>query len=315
MSDRFPHKIKPMLAVLADKAFDDPAWIFEIKWDGFRAIAEIRSSKVDLYSRNQISLNEDFPQVVQALKKVRHDAVLDGEIVALDKKGISRFQLLQRNGLTQARLAYVVFDILYLDGRSLTSLPLLERKKLLKKILPRNRTIVYGDYLTGKGKAFFAKAKKIGLEGIMGKRADSTYQMGVRGSDWLKFKTKMRQETVIAGFTAPQGSRTGFGSLVLGVYEKGKLVFVGHCGTGFDEDTLKMLMKKMKPLITAKPPFSEKVPTKSPITWLRPKLVCEIEFGEWTNEMHMRVPVFVGMRTDKPAKDVVFELPKKRRTK
>lgn len=303
--------IKPMLATLVEAPFDNPDWIYEIKWDGYRAIAQIEKgqvkSKVQLYSRNGLSFNDKYPEVVKALKKLKHNIILDGEIVALDKRGRSVFELLQNAG-EKTELNYVVFDILYLDGRDLTKLPLLERKKILKTILPRNGIIKYSDHIEKLGVKFFEKAKKATLEGIMAKNKSSIYKPGERSKDWQKIKISMEQEAVIGGFTAPKGSRKLIGALVLGVYENGKLIYIGHTGGGFDEAKISAVYKKLKPLISSKSPFEKAPKTNAPVTWVKPKLVCEVKFENWTNEGHMRQPIFLGLREDKDAKEVIREV-------
>jgi bifunctional non-homologous end joining protein LigD len=303
-----PHDIKPMLATLATTPFDDKDWIFEIKWDGYRAIAEVDNQKVKLYSRNLLSFNDDYPTVVEALKQLGHNAILDGEIVALDKEGRPKFQLMQNmKGRSSENILYYVYDLIYLNGHDLTSMPLIERKKVLQSILPDLPNIKFSDHVVESGKAFFEQAQKNKLEGIIAKEAQSPYRIGKRSTEWLKVKTSMRQEAVIAGFTAPRGSRKKFGALVLGLYDKGEFKYIGHSGGGFNSESLDEVHKKLEPLIQKKSPFKEKVITNMPVTWVKPQLVCEIQFGEWTEEGIMRHPIFQGMREDKDAKDVVRE--------
>jgi bifunctional non-homologous end joining protein LigD len=302
--------IKPELATLTDKSFDDPNWIFEIKWDGFRAIAEVHNDKINLYSRNLLSFNERFAEIVKALRGHKLNAVLDGEVVVLDSKGKSHFQLLQDyQEHRRGRLVYYVFDILFYKGKDLRRLPLLERKKILKKILPRNAHIKYSDHIAEHGKKFFAAAKKGGLEGILAKDAQSPYRSGVRSREWLKIKISQEQEAVIAGFTQGRGGRKNFGALVLGVYERGKLIYIGHTGGGFNDSSLKLVYDKLKPLAQTNSAF-EKIPkTNAPVTWVKPKLVAEIKFEEWTGDGHMRQPIFLGLRPDKHPKEVHREIP------
>jgi bifunctional non-homologous end joining protein LigD len=306
-----PHNIKPMLATLVKEPFDSEGWLFEIKWDGFRAIAQISGTKVELYSRNFLSFNDRFAPIVEGLKKSKLKAVIDGEVVVVDKKGKSRFQFLQ-NYLEnkQGQLTYYVFDILFLNGKDLRKLPLLERKKILKKILPRNSHIKYSDHVLTKGKAFYAAAKKQDLEGIMAKDIQSPYRSGVRTMEWQKIKAHKQQEAVVGGMTEPRGGRKKFGALVLGVYEKGKFVYIGHTGGGFNEHSLNLVYNKLIPIIQKQSPF-EKVPkTNAPVTWVKPKIVVEVKFEEWTHDGHMRQPIFLGLRVDKKAKEVRRELPR-----
>jgi bifunctional non-homologous end joining protein LigD len=304
--------VKPMLATLVDKPFDGEGWFFEIKWDGYRAIAETGARAVKLYSRNGLSFSGRYGPVMSALKKIKRRAILDGEIVVVDKRGRSSFQDLQNYEQThEGNLQYQIFDILSLDGKDLRQLPLKERKAILKKFIPRSAELKYSDHVIGKGKAFFVAAKRQGLEGIMAKNSHSPYQENVRGGDWLKIKTHLEQEVVIGGFTEPLRSRKYFGALVVGYYAKGKLKYAGHVGGGFDEKKLRELSAKMKPLIVDKSPFADKIKTNTDVTWVKPKLVCEVKFAEWTGNGTMRQPIFIGLRTDKPAKDVIRERSKR----
>lgn len=308
--DPMPHEIKPMLAKLTDAAFDSEEWIFEIKWDGYRAIAEIEKGKVRLYSRNLISFNNKYKPIVETLESFGHNAVLDGEIVVLNADGTSSFQMLQQyDEKPSPNLCYCVFDILYLNGHDLRDLPLKERKKILKDILPDVPTIKYSDDIAQEGIAFFELAKKNKLEGIMAKKVDSAYRLGSRSDQWLKIKIITAQEAVICGFTEPRNSRKNFGALILGMYENGRLVYIGHTGSGFTEALLASTLKLMQPLIQEESPFDVKIKTNEKVTWIKPQLVCEVSFSEWTSDRHMRQPIFKGMRIDKKAKEIVRELP------
>ena len=245
-----------MLATLVDEPFNDVGWLFEIKWDGYRAIGSSVKGKTDLYSRNNISFKEKYSLVAEALKDVEHDVVVDGEIVILDESGNSRFQYLQNwQKYQQGELVYYLFDLLWMDGYDLTQLSLVERKKILQQIIPASNVIRYSDHIEENGKDFFEVAKQKGLEGIMAKNKNSVYEMDVRSRNWLKIKTAARQEAVICGFTMPRASRQHFGALILGIYKDDKLVYAGHTGTGFTEKTLKETWDKLKPLITDKCPF------------------------------------------------------------
>jgi bifunctional non-homologous end joining protein LigD len=299
--------IRPMLATLVDKPFSAKGWLFETKWDGYRAIAEIKGKKVRLYSRNEKSFNETYAPVVEALKSIGHDCVLDGEIVVLGPDGRSSFQLLQQyQKKPEGILRYCVFDLLFLDGEDIRSFPLRERKKLLSKLIKKLKAkeIIYSDHVVAEGKEIFKKIRSQGLEGLMAKNCDSPYSEGVRTRNWLKIKTHLRQEAVIGGFTAPQGSRRYFGSLILGVYEEKNFVYVGHTGTGFDHDLLKTIYSKLKPLAIPDCPFQKCPKPNSPVTWVEPKLVCEVSFQEWTDDKIMRQPSFEGLRVDKSARNV-----------
>lgn len=300
--------ISPMLAKLHDKPFSDPNWIFEIKWDGYRAIAEVNGKDTKLYSRNGLSFIGNYPLVYNELKKIKKKVVLDGEIVALDENGVSKFQLLQQYGQSpEVPLCYYVFDCLYVNGKSIEKQPLTERKKILRDLLPESAVIKYSDHIEEKGKEFFAVLKKQGLEGMIAKRADSTYHENTRTADWLKVKNVFIEEAVIVGYTAPQGGRKLFGALVLGLYKKGKLVYIGHTGTGFTDKTLREVYAAMQPLKTDKSPFDTKVPVKTSVTWLKPKLVCNLKYSEITGGGQRRHPVFLGLRVDKDAKEVTEE--------
>jgi bifunctional non-homologous end joining protein LigD len=303
-----PHHIKPMLATLTKEPFDDADWVFEMKWDGYRAIAEIQAGSVALYSRNQITFDKKFPSVFDALRKLRFKAVLDGEIVVVDDQGHPDFQMLQDyHKNRKGHLVYYVFDLLYFQGHDLTGLPLLKRKAFLKKILPASPNIKISDHVAQDGIAFFKVVKDAGLEGIIAKQNSSLYSMGKRSGQWLKIKTHLTQEAVIGGFTEPRGSRSDFGALVLGVFEQKELIFIGHTGGGFNAAMLREIREKLEPLIRKKCPFQTEPKTNTPATWVKPQLVCEVVFHGWTGEGLMRQPVFLRLREDKTAREVVRE--------
>ena len=305
-----PHGIKPMLATLVKEPFDHPEWIFEVKWDGYRAIAEIQDGKVSLYTRNQISLNKKFFPITDLLQKFGFEAVLDGEIVVVDDQGRPDFQMLQNYQKSgRGHLIYYVFDLLFFRGHDLTSLPLLRRKELLKKILPPAKYIKFSDHTWKEGVLFFKVVKEKGLEGIIAKHSQSTYRMGRRSRQWLKIKTQLTQEGVIAGFTEPRGGRKYFGSLVLGVFEGSELIYIGHSGGGFGMEALKEIYERLQPLIQKQCPFKIEPPTTTPVTWVKPNLVCEVTFAGWTEDGLMRHPVFSRLREDKAAREVVREKP------
>jgi bifunctional non-homologous end joining protein LigD len=300
---------KPMLASTAEQAFDDDEWLFENKWDGYRCIASIVGDEVQLWSRNGLSFNRKFPAIVEALRKhIDHDVVLDGEVVAW-VKGKSSFQALQHAEETKPELRYYLFDMLFLDGMSITKFPLVDRKLLLEKLLNKNQSKVlqYSDHIIGKGMAFFEKIQKQGLEGIMAKKADSAYTPNIRTKRWIKIKNRNDREAIIVGFTKPSGSRKYFGALIL-AEKKGKAYhYIGHTGTGFTEDVLRDLYNTMKPLITDASPFEKAIKVNAPVTWLQPELVCTVYFTEVTETGMLRHPVFAGLRTDKKADEVKEE--------
>jgi bifunctional non-homologous end joining protein LigD len=280
--------IRPMLATLTDKPFDDPDWIFETKWDGFRAVAVVAPGKAKLYSRNGLDISRKYPSICDALAKIKESAVLDGELVALDAHGRSRFQLLQNAEREPTRLLYCVFDLLYLDGKDMRKLSLIERKAALKAILPKSKLLLYSAHVAGRGIKEFEKAKRAGEEGVMAKLASSRYYSGIRTRDWLKVKAHQEQEVVIVGFTAPRRSRKYFGALLLAVREDGAWAYVGRAGTGFDAAKLRDIYALMVPLITDKKPVAAKVPDEAHTTWVKPKLVAEVKFTEWTTGGEMR---------------------------
>lgn len=308
-SKKLSKYIKPMLAKQTDAAFNDKEWIYEIKWDGYRAVAEVNKQNVSIYSRNGNSFNDSYPIVESALKEVEMQAVLDGEIIIVDENGKSNFQKLQHYQSDDDHvMEYRVFDLLSLNGVSTIDLPLIDRKKLLKQLLPKsNNVIKYSDHIETKGEEFFAMAVKNKLEGIMAKKADSFYKPGARSTEWLKIKHHNTQEAVIAGFTDPGGSRKHFGALILGIWDQEKLKYIGHTGSGFDTKGLKSLSKLLKPLIIKTSPFQEKVKTNMPATWVKPQLVGEIKFTEWTRDGSLRHPIFLRLREDKSTKDVTMK--------
>jgi bifunctional non-homologous end joining protein LigD len=303
-----PKDIVPMLATLVDEPFDSEDWIYEIKWDGYRAVAYCNGKNVELVSRNLTSFTEKYYTIRDAFKQLSFKAVFDGEIVAVDEKGMAVFQSLQNWQNTPVRLLYFIFDILWVDGYDLTKLPLLERKRILKEVLPSDDQVLkYSDHVVGSGKEFFEVAVAKGLEGIMAKRAKSVYHVNKRTEDWVKIKVNQRQEVVIAGFTQPRNTRKFFGSLLLGLYDGDKLVYVGHTGSGFNTKSLEQIYTKLQPLVTKECPFEKCPKGNMPVTWVKPKLVCEIKFAEWTKDRIARQPIFMGLRIDKKPKDVSFE--------
>jgi len=298
-----------MLATLVDTPFDDKAWVFETKWDGFRLVTEKSGDRVRLWSRNGIDVTSRYALLLPALQEIEVSCVIDGELCALDAHGRSRFQLLQNALNKKARLLYVVFDALFVDGKDIRQKPLLERKTILKGLLPRDPLVRYSEHVAQFGKREFAKAQRAHEEGVIAKRATGLYYSGKRTREWLKFKAVHEQEVVIVGYTEPRRSRKYFGSLVLAVRDKAEKcwVYAGHVGTGFDQAALKSLYETMQPLRSDKKPFDQKVKSENAITWLIPKLVGEVKFTEWTSESEMRHPVFLGLRTDKRALDTIRE--------
>lgn len=300
-----PRNVKPMFAEAVEKPFDKKGWLYEIKWDGYRAIAQLEGERVRLYSRRNLAYGSEYGSVAQYLHAIEHDAVLDGELVVVDDQGRPRFGLLQNYGNEQAgQLVYYVFDILHLDGHDLQKLPLKRRKEILSEVIGYLPNVKVSEHVEEHGMTFFDAVVAKGLEGVMAKDGNSPYRQGIRSTSWLKIKGQQRDEAVIAGFTKPQGSREGFGSLILGQYRDGILTYVGHVGTGFDTKTLHDLRAKLEPLRIDKCPFAVRPETNAPATWVKPELVCEVSFQEWSHDGHVRHPVYVGLRSDKRAKDV-----------
>ena len=289
-----------MLATAVDKPFSSSEWLFELKLDGYRAIAEMTHGKLFFYSRNGLSLIKKYPTIVTALRKIKTDIVLDGEVVLLNEKGRPDFQKLQNYGQNKNyQLVYYVFDILSHDGKDLKTLPLIERKKLLKKVLKKSGPVRFCSHVEEHGDDFFKAVKGEDMEGIIAKKKDSRYNPGLRTREWLKIKYHKSQEAIIVGFTEPRGSRQHFGSLLLAEYDHDKLKYIGHAGTGFTESVLSELYQKMKPLVTRHSPLPTLVKTNNKVTWVRPKLVCEVSYSEITRDGQLRHPVFKGLRPDK----------------
>ncbi|MXV53185.1 DNA ligase D [Pedobacter sp. HMF7647] len=316
----FPENVKPMLATLVDKPFDDPNWVYEVKWDGYRAIASVNKDEVELYSRNLKSFNEKFYPIYEVLKTWDVNVILDGEIMVLNEKGLSDFGALQNwRSEADGELAFYAFDIIWLEGKDLTGLPLSERQQILKEILPTNDDrIRLSQVFKASGTDFFNAAERTGLEGIIAKKADSLYSVGNRSKEWLKIKVSKRQEVIICGFTRNDGTSKLFSALLLGVFENGVLHYAGKVGTGFNDQGQKDTMKLFKPLIIQESPFNEVPDYNKPsrfrpnpphanATWLKPELVCEVSFTETTSDGVFRHPSFKGMREDKKAKEVVRE--------
>jgi len=310
-----------MLATLVDKPFDAEDWLYEVKWDGYRAIAHLLKGRVELRSRNNKSFNEKFYPVCNALKELKMDAVLDGEIIVSSDEGISKFGDLQNwRSEADGRLLYYVFDLLWLNGYSLLNLPLHQRREKLISIIPEHPVIRLSQTFNATGTEFFKAARSMQLEGIMAKKEDSPYIPGARTKDWLKIKVGKRHEVVIGGFTQNEGSAKKFSSLLVGVFEKGKFLYTGKIGTGFSDELQAELIKKFKPLVRKTSPFNSEPdvnkpsrfrpnPPKATATWLKPQLVCEVSYAEITSDGVMRHPSFEGMREDKKAAEVKAEKP------
>jgi bifunctional non-homologous end joining protein LigD len=310
-----PKNIQPMLATLVEKPFNGESWLFELKLDGMRAVVVKDGSKVEMWTRNAKSLTPRFPTLASAVSSLPVDtAVLDGEVVALDESGRAHFGLIQpRIHLSRAKdiaeadrqipVYFYAFDLLYLNGYNLMKFPLIERKAVLRKLIPDNAGwIRFADHVEETGVEFFKAVEKHGLEGVVAKQKNSEYQQG-RSKYWQKIKTLQTDHFVIGGFTPPEGSRKYFGALLLGLYRNGDLVHVGRTGGGFDDRTLAEVARTLKPLVTKRRPFKEVPAEVRTATWVEPKLVCEVRFNEWTSDKKLRAPIFQGFRDDIDPKD------------
>ncbi|MGH9629344.1 MAG: DNA ligase D, partial [Bryobacteraceae bacterium] len=313
-----PKSVQPMMAFPAEKPPSAARWVYEVKWDGVRAICFIEDQKLRMTSRNGNSFDRQYPELSVLPHYVNaREAIIDGEIAVLDNQGRSRFELIQPrihqtdpNSIAHLSrntpVRFFAFDLLYLDGYDLRQAPLVDRKELLKKILEPCPRMQFSEHFEARGTEMLDSARQLGLEGVLAKRADSKYESR-RSRNWLKIKIIGQQEFVICGYT--HGERSTFSSLVLGLYEKGKLVYVGNVGTGFNEKSLALLHAKMEPLKTTRSPFAKKPSMLRSATWVEPVLVCEIKFSEWTRDGKLRAPVFLGLRNDKKPEECVRETP------
>lgn len=308
-----PAAVTPMAATLADRPPRGDEWIFEVKWDGVRALCFFEGERMRIFSRNGNRCDAQYPELsVVPHYLAAERAILDGEIAVLDEKGISRFELIQpRIANTDANaVAHLgrshpatlfVFDLIYLDGYDLRQCELADRKRALEAIVTPGGVLRLSEHFTGDGEAVLEAAAQAGLEGVVAKRARSCYE-GRRSREWLKLKLVNEQEFLICGFT--RGEREHFGALVLGAYEDGKLVWVGNVGTGFNQRSMEALYRRMEPLMAAEPPFAARTPMPRQATWLRPELVCMVKFANWTRENRLRAPVYLGPREDVDPREV-----------
>ena len=307
-----PAGLRPMLTTLVNEPFTDNEWQFELKLDGYRTLAYLNSGKVDLRSRKNNSFNKQFDVIQKALMEWKIDAVIDGEVAVLNEEGIPDFNKIQLwDTQREGHLVYYVFDLLWIDGLNIMNEPLYLRREILKQLMPESGIIRYSDHIDGIGSEFFEIAKKNNLEGIIAKKKDSVYIPDSRAKTWLKIKIEERHEAVICGYTRKRDTDRLFSSLMLGIYEEGKLKFIGQTGTGFTQLMQEELMQKMKPLITKKLPFDKRpVIPGSDLVWLKPFLVCEVKYSELTNEGLMRHASFQGLREDKAAFELNNEVEK-----
>ena len=300
-----PERVEPMKAVLTDERFSDPDWIFERKLDGIRCVAIKAERRVSLLSRNHLSLNARFPEVVAALERdPATQFVLDGEVVAFDGPQTS-FARLQQRGERPVAVYLYAFDLLHLAGHDTTALALRARKSLLRRALAFHGPVRLTRHRNAEGEEMFREACRKGWEGLIAKRAAAPYTHG-RSRDWLKFKCSAEQELVIGGYTAPRGTRTELGALLLGYHDDGKLRYAGKVGTGFTRATLRDLAAALAPLRRESSPFADEVRERH-VTWVRPALVAQVGFSEWTRDGRLRHPRFLGLRDDKAAAEVVRE--------
>jgi bifunctional non-homologous end joining protein LigD len=295
--------ISPMLATLVPEPFQRPGWVFEEKYDGIRAVAYRHGNEITLISRNMLDLTEGFPELISALANLPGtDFIFDGEIVALDREGVSRFQLLQQRGFSKSiRPMYAIFDCLKLDGVDLMKRPLTARRQALLSVLPRRRGILFPSRrLPPDGLKAYGSALKLGWEGIIAKDDTSPYQPGRRTPSWLKVKVRKESEFVIGGYTEPKGGREYFGALLVGLYDGPRLRFTGKVGTGFAQKTLSDLWEKLSRLRVTECPFAPPLRMKE-AHWVKPELLAQIAFAEWTADGKLRQPAFLGLRQDKNA--------------
>ncbi len=313
-----PAGLEPMRAQIAERLPSGGEWLFEVKWDGVRALALIENETVRLQSRTGNRCERQYPELAAIPHQVAADtAILDGEIAVLDAKGVSQFHLIQPRIMNAdpnsvAHMArntpavYFVFDVIYLDGYDLRGVRLDERRKLLDQIVSQDAYVRISAAFPGAGEEMLEAARENGLEGLVAKRASSCYE-SKRSSDWLKIKIVAQQEFVIGGFTEPRGDRSDFGALALGVYENGKLNWVGNVGTGFDRKTLAFLYSRMQPLITERCPFAVRPKPDRGMTWVKPELVAQVKFAQWTQDKRLRAPVYLGLREDVKAAEATRE--------
>lgn len=316
-----PSDIKPMLATLVNEPFHEEGWLYEVKWDGFRALAYKKDGEIELRSRNNKSFNEKFYPVFNALKAWEVNAVIDGEIVALNSEGLPDFAALQTwRSEADGELVYYVFDILWLEGVNLMNLPLRERRKLLAHVLPAKGTLRVSENFEVSGTDFFALTSRMGLEGLIAKKTDSLYLPDQRSKDWLKIKTQKHQEAVIGGYTRNENSSRLFSALLMGIFKGGEFVFIGPVGTGYTTKMQKEILEKLKPLETPDCPFNEVPeynkpsrfrpnPPKAEVVWVKPELVAEVTYRTVASDGSLRHPSFRGLREDKSPREVVRENP------
>ena len=320
--DLWSQLIKPMLAY-PSKAFSSKEWIYEIKFDGTRGIAYIdkTNKNVRLLNRRLIWFEYRYPEFKNLWKNIKADRIiLDGEAVVFEKGKPNFYKLAEREHVDdklriellskQLPATYVVFDILYLDGKDLTDLPLMKRKTILQQTVQEGDSLLISEWIDTEGEKFFQAVKTKGLEGVMAKRKDSVYELGKRSKSWLKIKSVKTQDAVIIGYTTGTGKREDFGSLIVAAYYQGKLKYIGKVGTGFNEEQINQLKQKLEKIKAGECMLEEEpqldLPEGRKPVWVKPKLVCEVKFMSWTEDMQMRAPVFLRLREDKPVEDCII---------
>ena len=335
--EELPRFVPPQAATLVERAPDGEDWLHEIKFDGYRALARIDSGSAEIRSRNDKDWTQAYAMLAAEMSGLPvENAILDGEVVVQLPDGTTSFEALRRVPREAAgpdvsgksgdagpsrdatgRLLYYAFDLLYLNSYALLDVPIEQRRRLLREVLAQegeSGRILFSEHIPGDGPSLLAKACALRLEGVVSKRASTPYRPGVRGSDWVKTKCHREQEFVIGGYTDPSGTRTGFGALLLGVYHDGRLRYVSKVGTGFDERLLLRLGARLREMEVKDPPFDENLPrNRAGFHWVRPELVAQVEFLEWTAAGGIRHPSFKGLREDKPAREVTAETPPKTR--
>jgi bifunctional non-homologous end joining protein LigD len=318
----FPSDLKPMLATLVDRPFDEPGWLYEVKWDGFRALAYLNNGIIEIRSRNNKSFNEKFYPLFNALKEWNVNAVVDGEIIVVNEHGVSNFNDLQAwRSEADGDLVYYLFDVLWFDGNNVMQLPLFKRREILKSITPPSGSVRVSESFETGATDFFEVVKEMHLEGIIAKKINSIYLPDTRTKDWLKIKTEKRQEAIIGGYTRNENTSKKFSALLMGLYENGEFHFIGPVGTGFSDQLQTEILEKLKPFITRVCPFNEVPeynkpsrfrpnPPKAEVIWVKPKVVAEISYRTLTHDGSLRHPSFKGLREDKSADEVMREEPK-----
>lgn len=305
----FEAHLSPMLAKKRQEPFSDPKWLFEIKLDGYRIIAEKKGSKTRLLSRNGLNYSNKYPAITKILDTLDFDLILDGEMVVLDKEGKPDFDALQNVRLQKpSALVYYVFDVLYYEGRSLINEPLIKRKQLLKEILPQHAQVRYTDHLLEQGEQLFRVVESRGMEGIVAKKKNSKYQPGVRSSDWYKIATEKIEDFIVGGYQL-RDDQDKLKSLIFGAFKNDKLIFIGHTGAGMKEEERKRMLAKLEPLEVSHCPFNDiDYPENNRTRWLKPELVISAKFHTYTASKHIRKPaIFRGFRTDKNAEEVLYD--------